>query len=141
MKCLLKTILRYVRGEKLHYVPDHPIGIRGLHKLFDFEEGTLNFADGKWLGFSGNDLVFTIKISKQEAVNNVTVSCMESIGGWIIYPKRFSVYARNASTDFKRIAKYDYRPEKIPTENTKKSFTVAVDTEGFTELKVVVEKL
>lgn len=113
----------------------------GVHKLFDFEEGTLNFADGKWLGFSGNDLVFTTKISKQEAVNNVTVSCMESIGGWIIYPKRFSVYARNASTDFKRIAKYDYRPEKIPTENTKKSFTVAVDTEGFTELKVVVENI
>ena len=111
----------------------------GVHKLFDFEEGTLNFADGKWLGFSGNDLIFTTKIKQQETIKNITVSCMESIGGWIIYPKRLQVFARNASSDFERIAKYDYRPKNIPTENTKKSFTLAVDTKGYTELKVVVE--
>ena len=33
----------------------------GVHKLFDFEEGSTNFADGNWLGFSGNDLEFTTK--------------------------------------------------------------------------------
>ena len=113
----------------------------GVHKLFDFEEGTVNFADGKWLGFSGNDLVFTTNISGEDSIKNITVSCMESIGGWIIYPKRLQVYGRKGDGAFNKIGQYDYRPDKIPTEATKKSFTIAVDTEDYTELKVVVENV
>ena len=113
----------------------------GVHKLFDFEEGTTNFADGNWLGFSGNDLVFTTKVSKKEHLKNITISCMESIGGWIIYPKRIRVLGRVADLPFKEIGRYDYRPEKIPTEATKKSFTIPISLGENTELKVVVENV
>jgi hypothetical protein len=113
----------------------------GVHKLFDFEEGTTNFADGNWLGFSGNDLVFTTKISKTERLKNITISCMESIGGWIIYPKRIRILGRAEDRPFTEIGRYDYRPEKIPTEATKKSFTVPISVGKNTELKVVVENV
>ncbi len=113
----------------------------GVHKLFDFEEGTTNFADGNWLGFSGNDLVFTTKISKSERLKNITISCMESIGGWIIYPKRIRILGRAGEGAFTEIGRYDYRPEKIPTETTKKSFTVPISAGEKTELKVIVENV
>jgi len=111
----------------------------GVHKLFDFEEGSTNFADGKWLGFSGNDLVFTTKVYQEESINNITISCMESIGGWIIYPKSVRIFGRNGQNSFTEIGSYKYRPEKIPTETTKKSFTVPISSGTHTELKVVVE--
>ncbi|MEL0263286.1 MAG: chitobiase/beta-hexosaminidase C-terminal domain-containing protein, partial [Flavobacteriaceae bacterium] len=80
----------------------------GVHKLFDFEEGTTNFADGKWLGFSGNDLVFSTQLAPGESIKNVTVSCMESIGGWIIYPKRVRVMGLNQQGAYEEIGRYDY---------------------------------
>ena len=113
----------------------------GVHKLFDFEEGSTNFADGNWLGFSGNDLEFTTKISASESIKNITVSCMESIGGWIIYPKSIRVYGRSGEGSFSEIGSYDYRPKKIPTETTKKSFTLPIQVEDHTEIKLVVQNV
>lgn len=113
----------------------------GVHKLFDFEEGSTNFADGKWIGFSGNDMVFTTKVAASNPIRNITVSCMESIGGWIIYPKSIRVMGRKNSEPFVEIGRYTYRPKKIPTETTKKSFTVNVSTQEISELKVVVENI
>jgi hypothetical protein len=113
----------------------------GVHKLFDFEEGSTNFADGNWLGFSGNDLEFTTKISTNESIKNITVSCMESIGGWIIYPKSIRVYGRSGEDSFSEIGRYDYRPKKIPTETTKKSFTLPIKVEDYTEIKLVVKNI
>jgi uncharacterized membrane protein len=113
----------------------------GVHKLFDFEEGSTNFADGNWLGFSGNDLEFTTKISTNESIENITVSCMESIGGWIIYPKSIRVYGRSGEDSFSEIGRYDYRPKKIPTETTKKSFTLPIKVEDYTEIKLVVKNI
>jgi len=113
----------------------------GVHKLFDFEEGSTNFADGKWLGFSGNDLAFTTQVAAHETINNITVSCMESIGGWIIYPKRVRVLGRKGSGTFTELGRYEYRPTEIPTETTKKSFTVPVKLQQHTELKVIVENI
>ena len=113
----------------------------GVHKLFDFEEGSTNFADGNWLGFSGNDLEFTTKISTNESIKNITVSCMESIGGWIIYPKSIRVYGRSGEDSFSEIGRYDYRPKKIPTETTKKSFTLPIKVEDYTEIKLVVKNV
>ena len=113
----------------------------GVHKLFDFEEGSTNFADGKWIGFSGDDMVFTTKVASSNPIRNITVSCMESIGGWIIYPKSVRVLGRNGAEPFVEIGKYAYRPKKIPTETTKKSFTVSLSTNKITEFKVVVENI
>ncbi len=113
----------------------------GVHKLFDFEEGTTNFADGKWLGFSGNDLVFSTQLAPGESIKNVTVSCMESIGGWIIYPKRVRVMGLNQQGAYEEVGRYNYRPKNIPTENTKKSFTVPVALQNHTALKVIVENV
>lgn len=113
----------------------------GVHKLFDFKEGSTNFADGNWLGFSGNDLEFTTKISAKESLKNITISCMESIGGWIIYPKSIRVYGRKGEDSFSEIGRYDYKPKKIPTETTKKSFTLPIDFGDHTEIKLVVQNV
>ena len=66
---------------------------------------------------------------------------MESIGGWIIYPKRIRILGRAEDRPFTEIGRYDYRLENIPTEATKKSFTVPISVGKNTELKVVVENV
>jgi len=86
-------------------------------------------------------LAFTTQVAAHETINNITVSCMESIGGWIIYPKRVRVLGRKGSGTFTELGRYEYRPTEIPTETTKKSFTVPVKLQQHTELKVIVENI
>jgi len=49
-------------------------------KLFDLSEGSLDFRDGNWVGFSGNDLSVNIDLGSTQAVNHISVSCLEDIG-------------------------------------------------------------
>ncbi len=127
-----------------NYVLKHqPADIyNGVSKLFDFQEGSINFSDGHWLGFSGKNLEFTTKLDPNDHFKNVSISCMESSAAWILYPKSIRVMGKNAnSNSFEFISKLNYTPQKIPTEVSKKSFTLEVDAKQFQELKVIVENV
>ena len=65
---------------------------------------------------------------------------MESSAAWILYPKSIRVMGKKLnSNSFELISKLNYTPQKIPTEVSKKSFTLEVDVQAFDELKVIVE--
>ncbi|WP_299115038.1 c-type cytochrome domain-containing protein [uncultured Winogradskyella sp.] len=73
-------------------------------KLFDLQEGTLDFRDGNWTGYFGEDLVSTIDLGEEKNVDNISFSCLEDVNTWILYPKEFTVYASNSkNTRFKKV--------------------------------------
>ena len=130
-------------GKKIeNYVLRHKPSDRynGVSKLFDFQEGSINFSDGNWLGFSGKNLEFTTKLDQKDDFKHISISCMESSAAWILYPKSIRVMGKKLnSNSFELISKLNYTPPKIPTEVSKKSFTLEVDVQAFEELKVIVE--
>jgi len=66
------------------------------NKLFDFEEGSTNFKDGKWVGYFGEHLNSVIDLGSSKTINNVSFNSLEDVGRWILFPKEFIVYASNS---------------------------------------------
>ncbi len=65
------------------------------NKLFDLEEGSPSFKDGKWTGFLGFDVNTTIDLGIAKTVDNISINCLENVGNYILFPKGLIVYASN----------------------------------------------
>lgn len=76
----------------------------GAEKLFDLKEGTTDYKDGEWTGYFGENLIVTIDLGAKQKVNNISLNCLEDVNIWILYPKRFTVYASNSKNSaFKKV--------------------------------------
>ncbi|MFP2997375.1 c-type cytochrome domain-containing protein [Spongiivirga sp. MCCC 1A20706] len=73
-------------------------------KLFDLEEATTTFSDGKWTGYNGVDLNCIIDLGEIKSVDNISISSLEDVGSWIFFPKELIVYAsNNENANFKKV--------------------------------------
>jgi alpha-L-fucosidase len=55
--------------------------------LADGIRGSIDHADGKWTGFSGNKLEATIDLGKKLPVKKISLSLLESTASWIFKPE------------------------------------------------------
>ena len=72
--------------------------------LMDQEIGTNHFADGKWTGWSGSDMVATIDFGKKTSFKNISVGYLTNTGVWIFPPKFIFVLISDDNTKFRKIA-------------------------------------
>jgi len=110
-------------------------------KLFDLQEGSLAFRDGKWTGFSGYDVDTTIDLGEPKVVNNISVNCLKNVGNWIMFPTKMIVYTSpNGKTDFKKVGELilDEDP-KNNTDSVIKRFTVNVNNTKAQFFKIIVK--
>ena len=109
-------------------------------KLFDFEEGTVNFRDGKWAGYNGNDIVTTANLGKLTTVKNVTISCLKQFNDYILFPKKLVVYAAIAKGDkFKKLGELKINSLGIGSVGVLKRFTLSFPKTKAQYIKIIVE--
>ncbi|MBE0637674.1 MAG: family 20 glycosylhydrolase [Bacteroidales bacterium] len=58
----------------------------GQYGLVDGISGTISFADGKWKGFSGDDLIAVIDLGESMTINTIGLDALQSIASWIFLP-------------------------------------------------------
>ncbi|MEM9686449.1 MAG: chitobiase/beta-hexosaminidase C-terminal domain-containing protein, partial [Bacteroidota bacterium] len=71
------------------------------NKIYDLKEGSLAFADGNWTGYEGENLITTINFNSPKPIENISVSCLQDSGSWILFPRKIEVFIRNENTAFK----------------------------------------
>jgi len=110
-------------------------------KLFDLQEGSSAFRDGKWTGYNGYDLNTTIDLGQLREVNNISVNCLENVGNWIMFPAKMVVYASsNGATDFKKVGELILNEDpKDNTDSVVKRFTVNVNNTQAQFFKIIVK--
>ncbi len=109
-------------------------------KLFDLEEGSLSFKDGKWVGYYGNDLQTTIDLGAIKTVDHISFSCLEDVGSWILYPTNFTVYASNTkNSTFKKIGELAINREGEGAEAEMKKITIKVSGTSARYFKVIIK--
>lgn len=59
----------------------------GKMTLADGERSNEGFADGKWLGFEGEDLILTADLGEIKTVNTITLGMLQHHGVWIFQPR------------------------------------------------------
>ena len=103
----------------LTHIPHENYLGNGTNTLMDFQKGTTDFKDGKWLGFTGEDVELVIEFSKKKALNEVVISTLGNTDAWIFLPVAVEVYQSKKGRKFKQIgAKAGFKNEK----NTQSGF-------------------
>jgi uncharacterized membrane protein len=96
-------------------------------KLFDLTEGSTDFRDGNWVGYFGENLSASIDLGASKKVNNITISALEDIGSWILYPTNINIYMSNTKNGkFRKIG--DLKIERVnkDTNLRKQKFTITM---------------
>lgn len=72
----------------------------GAASLIDGKKGSLDFRDGKWLGYEGTDLEAEIDLGEIVELEIVSVSSLEDAGSWIFFPSFIEVLGSQDGNSF-----------------------------------------
>jgi uncharacterized membrane protein len=95
---------------KLSSPPSDSYKANGSKSLVDFVKGADRFAEGGWLGYSGEHLTATLDLGDSKPVSSVTVGALEDVGSYIFYPKGIEVLVSEDGKSYNEVA-----VKKIPT--------------------------
>jgi hexosaminidase len=99
----------------------------GFSGLNDGFKGSLNFADGKWQGYYGNNMDVVISLGQDFTFTYINTSFLLDQKRWIFPPQVVNYYVSEDGQNFQRIASITH---KIPLDNEQalsNDFSVKVD--------------
>lgn len=96
--------LSYGSKVTLETSPSTKYKAKGPATLSDGVTGSLDFTDGKWLGFEGNDLEAIIDLGKRTRINKISVGFLQDTGSWIFLPDSVQYSVSNDGKEFHTVA-------------------------------------
>lgn len=75
----------------------------GNFTLADGIHGNLDFKDGKWQGFEGDNLDITIDLGKVKTLSNISASFLQDIQSWIFLPEKVRIEFSADGTTFSNL--------------------------------------
>ena len=66
---------------------------KGAATLHDYGKGHAQLDSGRWLGFEGTDMDYTMEFGKKIAPKSLMVSMLSAPGSWIMPPRRIELWA------------------------------------------------
>ena len=79
----------------------------GLSSLINGRLGSLDFKDGQWQGFSGENLDVVISLDSLTSINKVSMNFYQYINSWIVVPSYISIMSSKDSLNWKIIKSVD----------------------------------
>lgn len=75
----------------------------GNFALVDGKTGSLNFRDGNWQGFWGEDLEVTLDFGEKKAISSITMHFLEYSNAWIMKPVDFELFISDDNIKFQSV--------------------------------------
>jgi hypothetical protein len=91
---------------KMKSAPSNRYGYGGSKILLDGWKGTLDFNDGRWLGFEGVDFEAVVDLGEQKKIQQIAVSFLQSQGSWIFFPEKISYSVSPNGNKFEEVAEF-----------------------------------
>lgn len=88
--------------------PNKDYRASGAASLIDFERGSLDFKDGKWLGFQKNHANILVDLGNIESLSRITVGILQATSSWIFYPKGLQVAVSENGIQYKEVVNVSY---------------------------------
>jgi hexosaminidase len=86
----------------------------GSNPLNDGLEGSVNYNDGYWQGFNGNNMDVVVEFGQDVSVKSISTTFLLDQKKWIFVPEKVNYYVSNDGTKFQLIAGITH---KIPLDN------------------------
>ena len=92
-------------GKKMIYNGNYSERYRagGDHALNDGLKGSLNFNDGMWQGFNGNNLDALIELGEEAEVHSIAASFLQDQKKWIFLPVEVVLYVSDDGINFTKL--------------------------------------
>jgi hexosaminidase len=83
----------------------------GAATLHDYGKGHAQLDSGRWLGFEGTDMDYTMKFGKKIAPKSLMVSILSAPGSWVMPPCRMELWASSGKRGaFKKVSTLEIPP-------------------------------
>lgn len=80
--------------------PNEKYRVEGASTIIDFVKGTDQFGDGKWLGFSGEDISIVLDIRKTTEIRSVSFGVLSDYKLYIFTPIGARVYISSDGANY-----------------------------------------
>ncbi len=110
----------------------------GARTLFDIKKGSINFRDGKWLGYRKKRLEAILYLDKPEPVSSVTISSIIDIASYLMPPQMIEVWGGSRPGSLHLLKRL--QPEQPTSEKPAylTGYTAAFKSSPVKILKVIV---
>jgi len=78
--------------------PKYPAS--GKNALCDGITGSMNFSEGGWQGFEGDDLEAVVELPESKSIQKISVGFLFSPNDWIFLPKHVAIYVSSDGINF-----------------------------------------
>lgn len=112
---------------------------QGNETLIDGIKGSNSYSDGKWLGFSGEDLEATIIFDTKTNLQNITLVCFEANKAWIFLPTEITIYVSNDGINFKKVHQQEIKISSSESNSGINTIQINKNLKGITHLKIIVK--
>ncbi len=92
---------------KLKYLPRSKYAKGRYSTIIDGWKGSLDYNDGRWLGFARDNVEAIIDLGASKTVTNISASFLQSQTSWIFLPKSVEFYTSNDGSNFEKIAEIE----------------------------------
>ena len=111
----------------------------GAKTLIDFSKGTVQFTNGKWLGYEGEHMSATITLEEATEVSSVIVSALKADASYIHFPRNISVSASNDGSAYSAVGELDIPIAPGPDVPLLKNFLINIRPSVAKYIKVDVK--
>ena len=109
--------------------------------LVDGIKGSLNYHDGCWQGFEGNDMEIIIDLPTIEESQEIAVSFLQAIDYWIFFPEYLSFLISNDGQNFKEIKTIKNTQSQQNKDESIQTFEIKIDDSNMRYLKVFAKNI
>lgn len=110
----------------------------GATSLIDHQKGSVNFQDGKWIGYQGEHLTVLLELDTVREIRQVTVGTLSHQVNWIFFPTAIEVYTSTNGQKFSKAGEMKFPIEKLPGENEIRYISVPINPVQTKYLRVKV---
>ncbi len=76
----------------------------GSFTLIDGLRGSIDFHDGLWQGWEGEDLEAVVDLGKPTAIGEIEMSALQVTRSWILLPRRVMMWLSDDGTSWRAVA-------------------------------------
>jgi predicted alpha-1,2-mannosidase len=113
----------------------------GNDALIDGIRSTKNYRTGSWQGYHNTDLVATVDLGRQKAINTISVNFLQDQGAWIFYPTEVKCFVSKDGINYKALPSQKINTQDRNNEIEIKTTEFKIPTTEYKYVKIIAKKL
>ncbi len=114
---------------------------QGGQTLIDQQAGSLNFRDGRWIGYNKGPITITLDLGKVKKVEEILVSTLTAAGAWIMPPTTIAGKLSEDDREYTEVPELQINEQKQEDPSGKVYYHIKTENARCRYVKLVIQPL